>query len=143
MLLLNERLKFFSFLYNIGDGLGIWRKIYAGLSAVYEGVLAKYLYDLNAVLSDPIVQSTVVKGKLPNAPHVRADLFPWPTLYKTVIENPYSDLPILFTREMQWTEHVAKYFHDNPFLQGLAISLPFIFAGIYCGIKRYRRKNEK
>jgi len=106
---------------------------------VYEGVLVKYLYDLYNVLSDSTVRATIWRGKLPISP-VRVELFPWPTICKHVIENPEPTL--ILSRPMSGIEYVVKYFHDNPFLQAIAIAAPLIVCGFYYGMKRYGEKDE-
>ena len=113
-----------------------FRKIIAGgITAIYEGVLAKYLYDLYRVFSDPAVVVTSRRGKLP----VEASLFPWPSLYK-----PFSKFPrLILSRPMTPMEHAVKYFYDNPLLQAVAVGLPLISYGIYWGIKKYRERHEK
>ena len=112
---------------------------------IYEGVLAKYLYDLHGVLSDPVVRITLGRGKLPVAP-IKAYLFPWPTLY-----NPLEGWPrppiwnpsIIFSRPMTEIEHYVLYFGDHPELQIVAITIPLLAYGVYYGIKNMVRGNDK
>jgi len=99
---------------------------------IYEGVVIKYLYDLHRVLSDPHVSGTVWRGRLPIAP-VRAELFPWPTLFfdlKRLIVKPPQPI-IIFTRPMSEIEYILKFFYDNPILQVAVILTPLIIYGVY------------
>jgi len=115
-----------------------FRKVIAGgITAIYEGVLAKYLYDLYRVFSDPAVVVTSRRGKLP----VEASLFPWPSLYKPLSQPPSPQL--ILSRPMTPMEHAVKYFYDNPLLQAVAVGLPLISYGIYWGIKKCRERHEK
>jgi len=119
----------------------LWKhkgKIGIGGTIIYEGTIGKLIYDLNNVLSNPTVQSQVWKGKLPNGPNVFANLAPWPTVYENIINNPGQD--IIIPKAMEWGDYALKAFNDNPVLKGVAIAAPFIIAGAYYGIKRYKRK---
>jgi hypothetical protein len=114
-----------------------WKKIAGGATIIYEGVLAKYLYDLYGIFSDPMVRAKVLRGKLP----ANVELFPWPKIIK-LPENPYGPIAIP-GKEMNWIDYGIKFFYENPILQGLAIAAPFIVWNlIYYGIKRWR-KDEK
>jgi hypothetical protein len=107
-------------------------------TSIYEGVLGKFIYDLNNVLSNPIVQSQVWRGKLPNGPNFYANLAPWPSITETIIKNPGQD--VIIPKAMEWGDYALKAFHDNLPLKVVAIAAPFIIAGAYYGIKRYKRK---
>lgn len=122
---------------------GVYRKIRRNLGkigiAIYEGMLAKYLYDLNSVFKNPAVQATVWRGKLP----VDVSLFPWPyPPYNPPPIEPPEPPSLILTRPMSSIEYAVKFFYDNPILQGIAFAAPFILLGIYYGVKRWRR-NEK
>ena len=123
-----------------------FRKIIAGgITAIYEGVLAKYLYDLYGVFSNPVVAAATIRGRLPISP-VEASLFPWPSFYDPLSQFPSPPSPLLprltLTRPMTPMEHAVKYFYDNPLLQAVAVGLPLISYGIYWGIKKYRESHK-
>lgn len=106
---------------------------------IYEGILLKYLYDLNTVFSDKVVKMAVNRNRLPLAP-VRAELFPWPTLYKPWIEPEPNVL--LLTRPMNWIEQGIKFFYESPILQAVAFLTPFIIWGAYHETRKYMSKKE-
>lgn len=131
--------KFTGALKKVSKTLGKHKgKIAVGATAIYEGTLGKLIYDLNTVLSNPIVQSQVWRGNLPNGPNVYANLAWWPSIYENIINNPGQD--VIIPKAMEWGDYALKAFNDNPVLKGVAIAAPFIIAGVYYGIKRYKRK---
>jgi len=120
---------------------GVYKKIRSNLGkiglGIYEGVLAKYIYDLNVVLSDGTVRRLIWRGRLP----VGTRLFPWPELLKIISNTSIGKMPgFLFTRPMTEIEKWVAYFGYHPELQVGAIAVPLIAYGIYYGIKRYGGK---
>ena len=105
----------------------------------YEGVTAKLIYDLNTVLTNPIVQAEVARGKLPNGPHVFANLSPWPSL--SIRSNPNQN--VIIPKLMSIGDYVLKYLHDNPILEGISLGAGAL-ALTYCGWNiRKDHKREK
>ena len=109
------------------------------LTAVYEITAGKFLYDLNSVLSNNIVDGEVWRGKLPNGPVFDATLWPWPSIRQTVTNGSMPQL--LFTRRMDAVDYALKYLNGNPFLEGAVIAAPFVIYGGYELVKSHRARD--
>ena len=114
----------------------------------YEGVTAKLIYDLNTVLSNPIVQAEVARSRLPDGPHIYANLSPWPSLstqppWFLSLPSPSEQEPtIIFTKAMNAADYALKTFHDIPALQAIAVGVP-VAIGLYCGLNIYKDHKRK